>query len=1077
MSAHAGDEPPLIGLLGPVTVDGTPVPGLRARRLLTSLALTGGRVLPAGRLIDEVWDDAPPRSPANALQTQISRLRPLLGTAQIVAVAAGYRLDGARTDLELAGELLTDGGPAALERAAGLWRGEPGGDLGDGPLDGTAGELRRRAGQLHSRLELARGQQLMEAGDYRQARTIAENRCAADPLDEEAHLLLMRALAAQGERARALAVYAGLRRVLSTELGIDPGPAITALNTRLLADDPETPDREPSAGRAAHSGLRAGLSPLLGRDADLAAIEALLTGHRLVTVQGPGGVGKTSIAHAVGLAAERAGRTVQFVPLAAVRDDADVAAAVAGALGVGESELSGTGRLRTTIGELADVIAETVGTGDLLLILDNCEQVIDGCARLVGELLAAAPNLQVLATSRSPLILGAEAVHQLPALPVHDDGPAVELFVQRARAVRPGATLDRDEVAALCGYLDGLPLAIELAAARIRTMSVAEITGRLAERFALLRSADRTVEDRHRTLYAVIEWSWELLTDDARTLLTALCRFPGGFDAAAAGSVGELSGVALDDALTALVDQSLLQVSETDGRVRYRMMETVREFGEYRLAGTPDASARIDAAMAGWARALTAGLLGSFNRSADPELGALVDADADNLVWVLRRALTPDLSGRTDDETAVHVFPVLAALWMLRGLHAEIGTWGARVLGALHRPPAGLDAAGRERWQFAVLAAGVPQVLEPDSAGHEVTRGLARIRMLLRPTFTPEAALTQGGDFLTALALQRTGGGWVRQVCAGVDHGSDEVRRLALSIRQNLRENAGNLTGALRDSEAFGADLTAEPWMAAMNELSASTLLSQQGRWAPAAVRLQAAIDGLQTVGADEEALQARLRRAVSLIGSGDAVAGRAELEGLSPWRPGLPAPNGDPEFVVWLVIAWAELARTGGTGPVAVPAAGLFGQAIDLVEEDYDPATADPGRQLLIAVGVAGLILVGERDRAREHLGSLTAGLRAALARSAFRDIPQIGSSALALGAVLGADEATAADGAALMEAARPLRLRQDFPALGTLFARRREQSVLSDGQWDRLAHRAAHWSRRQALDAVTDALGRRAG
>lgn len=672
----------VIGLLGPVTVAGVEVPGVRARRLLVSLALAGGRARTADRLIGDVWGDTPPKSPHSALHTQISRLRPILGDGTVDGVGNGYRLQGLRTDLDLAHDALADGDTAAIDDAAALWRGTPGDDLGAD--DELAQELRRRASALAAQLDDARGQRALAAGDYATARLLAEKRCAQDTLDESAHMLLMRALDGQGRRGEALAVFSRLRRELATELGVDPGPAATALNAELLRPSGSPQPATPPHRRGRATGLRAESTPLVGRDDDLRAIVAEVEAHRVVTVLGPGGVGKTRIANAVGNEFAAQGKSVFFVPLASVRVDDDVVAALATALGVGEVDISASGRPRLAVGELADRLADAVRGRPTLLILDNCEQVVDGAARIVADLVAAEPDLSVLTTSRSPLLIAAEQVYPLPVLRVDGaDASAVELFMMRARSVRPTAELPADKVAVLCAHLDGLPLAIELAAARIRTMAVDEITARLVARFDLLRSADRTAPDRHRTLHAVIEWSWDLLDDSARTALRRMCRFPAGFSLAAAAQVLGSEGAELDDALDALVNQSMLQVTESAGRVRYRMLEMVREFGEEKLSGSADGEPDdVDAAMARWARAYARDARERYDRSADRSLIVSMQDETENLVWVLRCACETD--GAPDSLTIVTVFPAVAAFWAMRGLHAEVRSWGA----AARRSPA-----------------------------------------------------------------------------------------------------------------------------------------------------------------------------------------------------------------------------------------------------------------------------------------------------------------------------------------------------------------------------------------------------
>nr|WP_244421208.1 BTAD domain-containing putative transcriptional regulator [Gordonia polyisoprenivorans] len=413
--AHDGEV--IIGLLGPVSViaaphpdsdsdapQATPVPGLRAKRLLTSLALADGRTRSAERLIDDVWGDDAPRSPSSALHTQISRLRQLLGAAHLQGSGSGYRLVGCRTDLDVVTEMIASTDDA--ECAAIWWRGTPGDDLGTDEPGGLIDELTARARQVADRLDRSRYAAAMAAGDHVTARSIAEKRCLADPLDESAHLDLMQALAAAGRVADAIAVYTGLRRRLSAELGVDPGAQISALHTQLLSGT-DTSVAEPTevprtVRRGRGIGLLADTTALIGRDADVDAIVSAIETGRVVTIQGPGGVGKTRVANRVGHRLVETGASVFYVPLAPIRADDDVVPAIAAALGVGESDLSGN-RPRMSVGDLHDRLLDAVRGRDAVLVLDNCEQVIDRCAQIVADLLAADDHIRVLVTSRSPL--------------------------------------------------------------------------------------------------------------------------------------------------------------------------------------------------------------------------------------------------------------------------------------------------------------------------------------------------------------------------------------------------------------------------------------------------------------------------------------------------------------------------------------------------------------------------------------------------------------------------------------------------------------------------------------------------
>ncbi|WP_235922007.1 BTAD domain-containing putative transcriptional regulator [Lentzea tibetensis] len=498
-----------IGLLGPLVVetdDGEPVDvrGKRLRWLLIRLAMKPGVVVPADHLIADLWGDEPPVDGAAALQSAVSRLRRALPEPVIVSKHPGYYLDVPPEHVDV----------RRFERTLdpALWRGEP---FEDAPF----------AERAAARLKEVRCDMLG-----------LEQFATENPLREDLQARLMLALHASGRRSDALAVYERTRVVLAEELGVSPGAELAEAHLTVLRTEPER----------RRGNLPAPVSSLVGRADDLARIAALLAEHRLVTLTGFGGVGKTRLAvtHA---------RSCEEAWLVELDSAADPLSALDAALGPNPLAADPFARL-----------------GSCLVVLDNCEHVVESAAALCARLLAAAPGVRVLATSREPLGIPGEVVH--PVAPL-DSAHAVELF--SARVGRPVRGAER-----LCRELDGIPLALELAAARARTLTVAELTSRLDSRLQLLDRGVRTGPARHRTLRAVVDWSWDLLPDDERSLLSRLSVFAGGATAEAVTVVTGADDLwSTVDLLSALVDKSLV-VRSGD---RYRLLATVREYASERL--------------------------------------------------------------------------------------------------------------------------------------------------------------------------------------------------------------------------------------------------------------------------------------------------------------------------------------------------------------------------------------------------------------------------------------------------------------------------------------------------------------
>ena len=597
-----------VTLLGPFEVHGDagdclPVAGARLRDLIARLALAAGRPVSTAALAEAVWGEDSPADLANALQTLVSRARRALGgPATVEQSAAGYRLavDADDVDAIRFERLLAAG---RHEEALALWRGPALDDLGD---FATPYALRLADLKLDATLGWLASE--LEAGQATAHVAELEAVAAANPLNEKVTALLMRALAASGRQAAALAAYERLRGRLADELGIDPGPQLRAVHLEVLRGKMEAAPPDANGRQSVRrTNLRAQFTSFVGREDDVGRVGQALTAYRLVTLVGPGGAGKTRLANEV--AAQVAARGaispatgalapdgVWMAELASITDAADIPQAVLSSLGLRETRIlvdSAHGRVssRDAQTRLIDGLADARA----LLVLDNCEHLIDACAQLADALLAHSPGLRIVATSREPLGITGESLLVVP--PLARD-PAVRLFADRAVAVSPGFTLDDEtlpSITEIVRRLDGLPLAIELAAARLRTLSLAEISRRLDDRFRLLTGGSRTALPRHRTLRAVVEWSWDLLSPAEQLLAERFCVFPAGATPQAVAEVcaraggpatggldDKLAGEDIDELLSSLADKSLLQ--PVDGGARLRMLETIREYGAEKLA-------------------------------------------------------------------------------------------------------------------------------------------------------------------------------------------------------------------------------------------------------------------------------------------------------------------------------------------------------------------------------------------------------------------------------------------------------------------------------------------------------------
>ncbi|MFF9149341.1 BTAD domain-containing putative transcriptional regulator [Streptomyces sp. NPDC014861] len=770
----------LLGTTEALGPDGTPLPlgGARLRALLAALALRGGRAVPVRELVDDVYgdEDEPPLDAPAAVQALVSRLRRVLGREAVEAVPGpGYRLAAGPEDIDLyvfecrvaeAGDLLDAGDPekaaALLRDALALFRGPALADL-PGPA-GVRPEAQRLAA-LRRRVEAD-----LRRGALDGLVPELTGLTATYPYDEGFHAQLIRALRAEGRHADALAAYETARRTLADALGADPGPELTALHRDLLTPEPAAPAPTPEsrtgtgtrtgtgagvgAGPGSGTGSASGTSPasgsgtapdpgtgvgnirprltsFVGREPELAALRADLGRSRLVTLTGPGGSGKTRLAEEA--ARQVAGPHAWIAELAPLDDPGALPGAVLSALRLREMNLITRDGVALQDDPTAHLVEHLARHPGLLLVLDNCEHVVDAAAALAETLLAHCPGLRILATSREPLNVPGETVRPVEPLP---PAPAHRLFTERARAVLPDFDLPPDlpfdadpdpagnhardaypadaypapaypapartahagtahAVAEICRRLDGLPLAIELAAARLRLLTPRQIADRLDDRFRLLTSGARTLLPRQQTLRAVVDWSWDLLDPAERSLLRRVSVFTGGWDLPAAEAVdapisapaphgteteptrSALTTVTTLSTLGALVDKSLVIATPADdGAMRYRLLETIHEYAAERAAETPELLAAASAAHTAYYTALA--------EEAEPKLRSgeqlpwidRLERDLDNIRAAFHRTLVT----APDESAGLRLVFAMGWFWWLRNYRSEGLAWTRRAL-------------------------------------------------------------------------------------------------------------------------------------------------------------------------------------------------------------------------------------------------------------------------------------------------------------------------------------------------------------------------------------------------------------
>ncbi|OLE29728.1 MAG: hypothetical protein AUG44_03090, partial [Actinobacteria bacterium 13_1_20CM_3_71_11] len=876
-----------LAMLGPLEVRDdadtvVEVGGARLRALLILLALDPGRVVPTARLIDALWEDQVPAGATNALQALVSRLRRTVPGIAVKPRPAGYQLDldPDAVDVRRFERLAARGraqlrhDPAAavgtLRAALDLWRGPALADV-------AAARFAREPVTRLDELRLAAVQDRIEAelrlGTGGSLVAELEALVVAEPLREPLVGQLMRALHAAGRPNDALVAYEELRGRLADQLGTDPSADLVALHTALLRS-------EPAPAQEKQTNLRAELTSFVGRDHELSEVGRLLDTSRLTTLTGPGGAGKTRLA----VEAARAALTtmpdgVWLVELAPVSDGGEVAQTALATLGLRDHALiARTGGPLSVegnaepLGRLVDALSDKAA----LLVLDNCEHLVEAAAAVADRILRACPRIRIVATSREPLGITGETLWPVEplSLPPADADPAtavrypsVRLFADRAGAVRPGFAVTAADVGAvvrICRALDGMPLAIELAAARVRAMTPDELAAGLDDRFRLLTGGSRTALPRHQTLRAVVDWSWELLSDGERALCRRLSVFAGGATVEAAEAVCAGGPVRARDGLpllAALVDKSLLVARHGPGGTRYRMLETIRAYGQERLAEAGERDA-LRAAHAAYFFDLAAAAEPQLRRADQLIWLDRLSADHDNLHAAVRGAVAAG-----DAAAAVRAVGTLGWYWWLRGHRAE----GAELADAALALPGGTDDEAR------AVACAMGALLVLDSRqdltrAREWFRRAAEISARLTGPVHPLLRLVLPLEMLLVVAEDQRRPIPIDALDPPLDDPDPWIAATARVMRAHMQLNFGRQHA---EAEAdFHRSLAVfrqlgERWGIAFTLSSLAGLVAWRGEYATAAAQLTEAIALVRElrVAEDQVTFKAKLAQMHHLLG------------------------------------------------------------------------------------------------------------------------------------------------------------------------------------------------------------------
>ncbi|WP_433627436.1 BTAD domain-containing putative transcriptional regulator [Nocardia sp. CA-120079] len=1041
-----------IGMLGPLEIrldDGglIEVPGTRLRALLIALALEPGRAVPKATLVDWIWGEQPPSDAANALQALVSRLRRVLPDGSLDVQTGGYRLAVASDAVDAVRfEKLLDrarGGADAqqaelLREALDLWRGPLLQDIGVQDSAAADAVITRLEG-----LRLAATEDLYEAEIRlgRGAELVAEltELVARHPVRERLVAALMRALVAAGRGAEALVVYQHAREALADTLGVDPAPELSALHVALLRGEIGAKDNDRKTN------LRAELTSFVGKNGDIAAVRELIAAHRLTTVTGPGGSGKTR------LALETARTLLDDLPdgawlveLASVGTSGDKGGGPEGQGGgknIAQSAIAALGLRDALLGaapnaEPLDRLIAALRERETLLILDNCEHVIDAAAAFAHRLLGECQRLRILATSREPLGITGEALWQVVplALPAEDADPgeiesssAVQLLRDRAGAVHKDLAADArtlSTMARVCRALDGIPLAIELAAARLRTMSLDQLANRLDDRFRLLTGGSRTAIPQHRTLRAVVDWSWELLTDAERMVLRRLAVFSGGASLEAAeqvcadtgggpegqggkntgsGPEGQVGGknTAVErwevlELLTALTEKSLLLSVQdsappagSPGGLRYRMLDTIKQYARERLAASGE-SELVRREHLSYVTELAASAEPHLRRADQLEWLATLEAEHDNIAVAMRGALAAG-----DAAAAMRLAAAAGWYWWLSGHKAE----GMELITAAADLPGEVDDESLAIVYGLIvhfMSSGPNDERQVDELIHKAYRFSLRSRSrypLLAFTAALEHMLQGPDQYLSAFEpLLAHDDPWVRALARLL------LGRMRIVLGQDGREADEYLETALAEFRAIG-----ERWGISFALTELADRIAVRGEFATACGYFDQAIAVVTEVGTIDDVVRMRSRQAQLhwLLGdtqaSAAAMAEAQRCADQSAW----------PNTLAVLALEQAELARWSGDTEqtyrqidVATTALGSDAQqaqiravthnllgyladGLDEAREEYAAAfeaASEAGYAPLIAqvlVGIADLALRADHIEQAARLLAASAGVR----------------------------------------------------------------------------------------------------